>query len=87
MSERSQQRSRLKGDWYKLLLSEVQRAGLIKSFGFRIGPLQNHCLLAIDGTGVFHTFNNKKPCQECCTKNNGKTNEAHYHQMIAKKRQ
>ncbi|MDP0561791.1 MAG: hypothetical protein QS721_05430 [Candidatus Endonucleobacter sp. (ex Gigantidas childressi)] len=62
MSERSQQRSRLKGDGYKLLLSEVQRAGLLKSFEFRIESLKNHYLLAIDRTGVFHTFNNKKPC-------------------------
>ncbi|MDP0562784.1 MAG: hypothetical protein QS721_10865 [Candidatus Endonucleobacter sp. (ex Gigantidas childressi)] len=46
---------------YKLLLSEVQRAGLLKSFEFRIGALKNNYLLAIDGTGVFHTFNNKKP--------------------------
>ena len=68
---------------YKLLLSEVQRAGLLKSFEFRIGSLKNHYLLAIDGTGIFHTSNNKKPCQECCTKNKGKTNEAHYHQMMA----
>ncbi len=68
---------------FKTLLSNVQRGGLLKAFEFHCGNLKNHYLLPIDGTGLFYSCNNKKPCQECCTKNKGKANEAHYHQLMA----
>lgn len=66
---------------FKLLFNEVQRGAGLKGFRFSCGDLKDHYLLAIDGTGLY--YSGRCRCQECCVKNEGKANEAYYHQMLA----
>lgn len=66
---------------FKELFSEVQRGGALKSFRFQNHQLKDYYLLAIDGTGLYYSGSCR--CQECCIKNEGKKNEAYYHQMLA----
>ncbi|AMO54481.1 hypothetical protein GZ77_04045 [Endozoicomonas montiporae] len=65
---------------YKKIFSRFQRSGHLQKFEFHIGHLKNHYLLAIDGTQTF--FSGKLHCDDCCVKNQGKANEAYYHQLM-----
>lgn len=65
---------------YKKLFKRFQRSKRLSLYEFRIGRLENHYLLAIDGTQTF--FSGKLHCDDCCVKNQGKTSEAYYHQLM-----
>ena len=66
---------------FRQLFAEVQRGGMLKDYRFSCPDLKDHYLLAIDGTGLY--YSGKSRCKECCIKNEGKANEAYYHQMLA----
>ncbi len=66
---------------FRDLLAQVQRGGALKAFQYDIGAIKNNYLLAIDGTGLYHSGACR--CEECCVKNEGKPNESYYHQMLA----
>ena len=66
---------------FKKLFAQVQRGGMLEAFKYPVGDFKNLHLLAIDGTGLY--YSGKCCCQECCIKNEGKPNEAYYHQMLA----
>ena len=66
---------------YKKLFAQVQRGGMLEAFKYPVGDLNNLYLLPVDGTGLY--YSGKCRCQECCVKNEGKPNEAYYHQMLA----
>ncbi|MGB1271617.1 MAG: transposase [Endozoicomonas sp.] len=65
---------------YKKLFQRFQRSKRLALYEFRIGRLENHYLLAIDGTQTF--FSGTLHCKECCVKNQGKPSEAYYHQLL-----
>lgn len=65
---------------YKKLFSRLQRSKKLGLYEYRIGRLENHYLLAIDGTNTF--FSKSLHCPDCCVKNKGKATEAYYHQLL-----
>ncbi len=65
---------------YKKLFSRFQRSGYLKKYEYRIGKLKDCYLLAIDGTGLFHSSHIR--CQECCVRNQDKPSESYYHQLM-----
>ncbi len=65
---------------FKKLFSIIQRNGALNGFKFNCDKLKDHYLLPIDGTGLF--YSGKCGCKDCCIKNEGKKNEAFYHNMM-----
>lgn len=65
---------------FKKIFSIIQRGGALKKYQFRCGKLKGYYLMPIDGTGLFHS--KKCGCDYCCKKNEGKPNEANYHNLM-----
>ncbi|MBO9496180.1 hypothetical protein J7438_19145 [Thalassotalea sp. G20_0] len=65
---------------FKKLLNIVQRNGALKGFQFKCGKLKDHYLLPVDGTGLFYSGTCR--CNDCCIMNEGKKNEAYYHNIM-----
>ena len=65
---------------FKKLFSLVQRNKLLKAFEYTCGNLKDNYLMPVDGTGLF--YSGECRCKECCIKNEGKSNEAFYHNLM-----
>ena len=65
---------------FKELFSIVQRNGALNGFKLNFGKLKDYYLMPIDGTGLF--YSGKCGCEDCCIKNEGKKNEAFYHNIL-----
>lgn len=61
---------------FKKVFAKIQRDKQLEEFVF----MEDHYLLAIDGTGEFSS--SKVCCEHCCKKNSGKAGEIYYHQML-----
>lgn len=62
---------------YDALFAKLQRSKILDQYHY----YEDYCLVAIDGTGYFHS--DKINCINCCVKNHKNGSTSYYHQALA----